>query len=303
MKSSTIKILVGILGVLLLITFSPQIGEKFKDKTQIKNDEIILNTFTKDTVSSVQIKKGKEEVILSKEGSGWNIASFSASSQKVDSFFSGLKEAKTGNIVSRNSQNLGEFSLASDSGTLITFQGQEGNHTFVIGKQGPETGSFYAKKEESQNVYVISSSLLDSLKTSTDDWRDKVVVNLSVTSPFFIEVSGEDWFTLNKKESGTWEVSSQGKTKEIGEAEIGIALSKFSPLEGREFLTTKEEQEFKNGTKKTILIKDKDKKVLDEIQFLEKDGDYWMKRNDKSDVLKVSGYKLQEFFALSSAVK
>lgn len=264
--------------LLLLLFFLALCGVAFIPMIQKKTpmakiySEILFQEFTKDSTIRVNIKHNENDLELTKQSEVWKIASYSASSNLVEAFFSALQESKAFNLVSKNEANVNEYDVASDSGTFLTLKNSQQEKVFIIGKEGPESGSFYAKVLGSNNVYLIKGPLKEALKVQVDDWRNKTVVNISSESIESIETSnGIYWKKENIK---PW----------------------FSPLEGREFLTEAEVKIFDSSKQNSLVIKDKNKNTLAELFFIEKEGDYWMKRKDNTDILKISGYKLQDFF-------
>jgi hypothetical protein len=297
MNTKTIIILFVIFLAVSFLAALPFLQEKAGVTERLaKNAELSFEAINQDLASTVTIRKNNNEFVLKKDSDGWKVASFSAHQPFVDAFFSALKESKAGSVVSRNEMHSSEYGVASESGIFVSLVDQ----TFIVGNDGPEAGSFYAKKEGSSNVYLVKGPLKDAIKTHVDDWRNKAVINISPENVNSIDVSGLQGFILKKKDN-TWELTARGKTKELEEKKMSSILLRFSPLEGREFLNEQEQKQFISQKTEKIIIKDKDENVLAEALFLEKDGDYWMKNSSGGDTLKVSGYKLQEFFNLASS--
>lgn len=299
MKSKTIILLLVVFLGLCFVVLFPNLQEKFiRSSSKQLNEDLPLQLFDGDTTEHIQVKQNNIESNLEKESSGWKIASNSASEEIVKNFFSALQQTDSGNIVSKSTVHDGEYLLASDSGIFLTLENPSKKETFVIGKEGPENGSFYIKKLTSNNVYLAQGPLKDAIKITPDDWRNKTIVNLTPETIYSIDVSGAKGFTLKKQES-KWVLIKNNASEQVEESKISSILSKFAPLEGRGFLTEEEQHKFNNGKKESITLKDKDQKILVQLEFMDEEGDQWMKKKDSNDILKVSGYKLQDFFTLS----
>lgn len=300
MSNKTISILFILFLIVTGVAFFPFIQERMgKNENPGFSKELPFHIFTKDTVQKITIKK-QQEFSLVKEGNNWNVASYSAHQPIVDAFLQAIQESKPVSIVSRNEANSEEYGISSSSGIFLTLRNANGEErTFIIGNDGPEIGSFYAKLLDSKNVFLVKGSLRDTIKTTVNDWRNKRLATLSSSDIHSIEVQGPSPFVLQKKET-QWELTYKGKTKSVETEKISPILSQFSFLEGRDFLTDEEQREFMSATKNTMIIKNKDGNVLVEFMYVQKDSDYWIKKSDGSDGMKISSYILRDLFDLLS---
>jgi len=299
MNAKTIFILGIILFILVGISIYPLLQSRLPGgKKNVINPDLPFETFTKDSISRIEIAKHPNRIMLIKDGDVWKISSYSASIEKIDSLFSALKQSTVENIVSRNISNQDTFNLASDSGTFISFKNDSGEKTFILGKSGPQSGSFYAKKDGGSNVYLVNGPLSESVFTTVSEWRNKIVANVPFSSIKTIEITGASGFNLAKEDKGAWELSVQSSKKTLEDTEVSSTLNYIGPMEGSEFTDEKETMEFEKEKRSHIIFKDKDQKILSDIEFLNKDAYYWVRSDSNPYVLKVPGYKLDTFLQL-----
>lgn len=301
MSNKTLSVLFFVFLVVTGIALFPVIQERLgKNEHSAFSKDLPFHIFTKDTVRMITIKKQQQEFSLVKEGNNWNVASYSAHQPIVDAFLESIQQSKPVSIVSRNEENSEQYGVSSESGILLRLRSDKGEEqTFIIGNDGPEIGSFYAKLPDSNNVFLVKGSLRDTIKTTANDWRNKRIATLSSSDIYSIEVQGASPFILQKKES-QWELTHKGRTKSIETEKMSSILSQFSFLEGRDFLTDEEQKEFMSATKNTMILKNKDGNVLLELAYIQKDSDYWIKKSDSSDNMKISSYIFRDLFNLLS---
>lgn len=294
MSKKTLLILGGIFIVLAIAASSSWWGEYVNVGKKSSNAELDFSVFTKENTEKIAIaKKGEEEKVLSKEGITWKIAGFEASAKTIDDFFTTLKELKTESLTSKNPENYSSFGVGDDAYTLsLTKSGQIA--TFVIGKQGPSFSSFYARKKDGANVYLVAGSISDKLSQTVSGWRDKTLVNLSKEAIQKIEITSKtEPLTVTKTQDGKWQAEGSGKKTVLEDSTANQLLSAFGPLEATDFLTEKESKEFENAGNKTIVsVYDSNQKPLAEILLLKKDSDYWAQVAERQIFYKIVSYKL-----------
>ncbi|MCX8008391.1 MAG: DUF4340 domain-containing protein [Patescibacteria group bacterium] len=301
MSVKTIGILfIGFLVVTFVAIF-PSVRERIGwDDSRSLSTALPFQEFTKDSTKQILIQKDNVEFSLVKEGGQWKVASYSAHQPFVEAFFSALLASKPSVIVSKNEAYSDEYGVSSRSGIFLTLQDTANKQkTFIIGDDGPEMSSFYAKQQGSNFVYLVKGPLRDSIKTRVNDWRNNTIIELSQDDIHGIELKGSLSFALVKKDK-EWEMSFQGKTRSFANEKISPILSRISFLQGRDFLTEEEQKQFTAGKVDTLVMKDKEQKVLSDISFMKKDGEYWMKKSDSADMLKVSSYMLEDLIKLAS---
>lgn len=291
MNQRTICILLAVFIVLASIAAYPRWISYLK-KPSAGSVEIDFSQFTEDSIEKFSIKKDEDEKVFTKEGGRWLVNEFDASEKEVKSFFDSLAACEEKSLASKNPENHTNFEATEEKGYVLTINDQ----TSIIGRSGPDYNSFYAKKKDSPNVYLLSGSLRTKLAQDLTAWRDKVLVDISGKTIQKIEiVSKTSPLTITKTEEGKWRGESGGKTSELDEETANKLLAALSPLEATGFLDGKETGEFQSARNKTTLkIYTAGGEKLAEIPLLEKDSFYWAQPSDRDIFYKLPSSKLSD---------
>lgn len=294
MSKKTLLILGSIFIVLAIAASSSWWGEYLPQKTS--NAELDFSAFTKEATEKIAIaKKGEEDKVLSKEGGVWKIFGFEASVKAIDDFFTALQGLKTESLASKNPENYSSFGVGDDAYMLSLTRGGQ-TATLVIGNRGPSFSSFYVRKKDGTNVYLVAGSISDKLSQSVSGWRDKTLVNLPKEAIQKIEITSKtNPLTIVKTQDAKWQAEGGSKKAVLEESAANQLLAAFNPLEATDFLTEKESKEFNSAGNKTIVsVYGSEQKPLAEILLLKKDSDYWARVEDKPTFYKIASYKLSD---------
>lgn len=296
MSKKTLLVLGGIFIVLAVIASSSWWGEYLTIGKKSSNAELDFSAFTKETTGKISIvKKGEEEKVLSKEGSAWKIAGFEASVKAMDDFFAALKELKTESLASKNPENYASFGVGDDAYTLSLTKGKM-ETTFIIGNRGPTFSSFYARKKDGTNVYLVEGSLSDKLSWDVSAWRNKTLVNLPKEVIQKIEIISKTApLAITKTQDGKWQAQGSSKKTILEDATANRLFVALNPLEASDFLNKEQEAEFKKAADKTILrVIDTENKALAEVKLLKRDADWWAAVEGKEVYYQILSYKLSD---------
>lgn len=174
MSPKTIKALAVIFVGLLLIIFEINwLDKSASEKKSVKAD-FNLEKIDAEKVGKIIISKGAEKKELVRAEQGWTIGGKKVSDAEIDGFFSELRRAKILEIASKNKNNQEGFGLGDGQAYLleIVSSGKDGQK-ILVGKAGSKGNSFYAKKEGSNNVYLVYGSLLSKITQTEDTWLEK----------------------------------------------------------------------------------------------------------------------------------
>lgn len=299
MSRKALLVLAGLLIVLALVAsfawWSRYVPFSFFKAPTVSSD-LNFSALTKENTNKIVInKKDKDKKVIVKKDNLWKINDFEASTAAVDDFFKAVNELKVGALVSKNPANYANFGVDEDASVLAFTQGGQ-TLAFVIGNQGPSPGSFYARRKDGTNVYLVTGSIPDKLSRDVSDWRDKTLVNLPKESIQKIEIiSKVEPLTISKTQDGKWQAEGVGKSAPLEEGTVNRLLVAFSPLEATDFLNAAESKEFqKAGNKTTLRVYDRDQKLLAEIILLKKENDYWAQVPKKEVFYKIANHQLTD---------
>jgi len=298
MDNKTLKLLLLMFIVLLAIVFFPTLWPKYFDTK--KNPEIVLTTFTKDSTKKIILKDATRELTLDKNGDVWNIATYSASPDKIDALFQNLSSASEVSLVSNNPTNAGDYGISSQSATRLILQDSSGQASVLVGNSSSTGTSFYAQKEGSKNIYLMNGGLKDILSTKISDWRDRTVSQFSSDQIWKIDVAGLSPFSLKKNADGKWELEKDGVKKNIDDGDMQQAIGRLSAFDASDFYTEEEAEKLQVlQDKRMVSLSDKDGKTFMSMTIIPGDAYYLVLVQGKSDLYKVAGYNLDNFFELS----
>ena len=171
--SKNIKTLFIVFVALVAIAFAPKIKQMLSSDEPIKKSQSIdLSIFTPETVQTVTIKEGEETRTLQLEDGNWHINDEIADQNKVGLFFDELEQTSISKLVSKNQENHPSFDISKNTGIVVTFSSEADSHTFIVGKNGPQPGSFYIRKEGIANVYLAQSMARMNLAQAAEEWKE-----------------------------------------------------------------------------------------------------------------------------------
>lgn len=101
----------------------------------------------------------------------------------------------------------------------LTVEGGTSRQSLLIGNPVPEGGVdvFYAKKEDNPTVFTVEIPFLDTLRTAQIALRERKLLSLEADRLQSIAItrSGDEPVTLQKLESGVWQVVSRGSDQTL----------------------------------------------------------------------------------------
>jgi hypothetical protein len=178
-KTKSFLILIIILVALTAIYFIWQ-NPLAQKSNKILSEQIYSSSL--DNVQKIEITKTGQTITLEKSAEGgsasggqnykWVISSQNnaeANSRLIDSLTKGLKDLKTGIVVSQNQEKLASFNLTEDKAIKLKLSDNQNTLLeILIGKMGPSYTDTYIKKTNSNNVLLVSQNL-NSL-VNQPDW-------------------------------------------------------------------------------------------------------------------------------------
>lgn len=301
MSQKTIFLLLLVFVLLALIASYPVWHESigFFRKPEIK-PELDFSSLNENSVNKVIIKKDQVETILEKHGQSWLVNGFTSSQPAVDEFFQALTLLQVDALVSRNPANQAQYEIDEKNGHLIVFFQNNQEESFLIGKSGVGLDSFYAKKQDSPNVYLVKGYLQDKLTQTISNWRDRVLIAVNSDQISKIVVSGKDNFKVVKNGAGEWQIEAEDKTTTLENQEAETILEIFARLEGYDFADDTEKTQFDRAAKARLEILDSQDQVLAGLNLAKTDSGWLAQLQNSDEILKVYLSTLDSLFGLVS---
>lgn len=258
--------------------------------------ELDFSEFTKDDTGKIVIAKpGEEKKVLERKDGVWMIDTFEAAPKAVDTFFDSMKNLKVGALVSKNKNNFSGFGVGEE-GYEVTFSASGKEDSFVMGSNGSSFGSFYARKKDGANVYLVEGKLPDTLSQPVSFWRDKALLSISKDEIGKIEILSKIApLSIIRTQDGKWQAESGGKKAILEETLAKRLIEALDTLEGSDFLAKEQEAEFRKAGGKTVLrLSDSLDKKLAEVQLLKKENDWWAIAEGRPFAYTVPTYRLSD---------
>jgi hypothetical protein len=135
-------------------------------------------TLKQEDISKIDIKKkGADELVLAKDGSGkWQITSpqpLSVEQSAVSPMLSSLSTLTSERLVEDKASDLGQYGLSDPALVANITEKNNKTHALLLGDQTPAGGAVYAKLDGDPRVFMIASYNKGNIDKSVNDLRDK----------------------------------------------------------------------------------------------------------------------------------
>jgi hypothetical protein len=157
-------------GVLAGLYWQQQRKERLEQQTKRVAD------FKVSEISTISLKRMNQEIQLSRQGAAWEITKplkAKADPSMMDSLLIALTELK-------KERNLGPGDLKAygldPPSLLVSFTAKGEQHQVALGQLAPGARSYYARKDEDPNVFLIATTSYDSLNQKLSALRHKTLV-------------------------------------------------------------------------------------------------------------------------------
>lgn len=296
MSRQTLGILFFVFVALAAIASYPWWSRQLLPQKEGTSFNFSLSGFTQEAVKKLTIKE-REELTLVKQDGTWQVNDYPASPTQIGDLFQALANSKVDTLVSKNPESHEKLGVAEDSGFLLAITQDDSTSEFIIGKPGPVIDSFYARKKDSHEVYLILSAVRDKLTQTVSEWRNKTLVDLSGIEVKKLEItsSGES-LIVAKTSDEDWQITKADQQATLDKPTIDHLVSSLSPLDASGFLSEEETSEFKSARKKTVFtIFGIEENPIAKILFYEKDENaWWAQVEDKETYYRIPAYKLTD---------
>lgn len=240
-----------------------------------------------DDTTKINIKAPKsDQIVLTKGDSGWQVDQFKASQNKIDALLTDLRNFRLDSLVSTNPENEEKFSVASESGFLVTLTQPKGDTTIIVGGPGSRSSTYFLKPQNTDNVYLADGDLNNLIHQSVNDWRDKTLVDISSDQldHVVIKYQGQT-VTVNKNGEGKWQAIKGKQTTLLGDVVVDRLTKAINPLTGVNIAPADQETDYNRGAKNTITFTTSGENASDHTVTIVKTSSGWLGQGPKSDVI------------------
>jgi hypothetical protein len=180
-KSTGLVIAAALLAVLSGIIWWSNKREAARPESEANASPKILS-FDQSAVISFSIeRKGQPTLTLAKNGGDWQItapAEFPADQDSVSSLLSALCSLSSQHLIEDKLSDLAPYGLVSPDFILTTTLKDKQTEKLLIGDQTPAGNAYYAMLAGKPRAFTIAGYSKTSLDKSTNDLRDKRLLNV-----------------------------------------------------------------------------------------------------------------------------
>jgi hypothetical protein len=201
----------------------------------------VFSDLTSSTVTSIEIQppSGKPAVKLTRRENTWWTdpdKKHKADKNQVSALFAAIEKEVTGEVVSTNEKNFGEYEVTDTSGTRVKIFGEDGKklQDLYVGKAGPTFFTTFVRPADGNEVINANASL-SYIFNKPDGWRDKTLFDLTVPSITGIEEEGTSSTFTVKKSGDKWTLEKPAG-KKLKDNKIETLVSTLSTLHANDFV-------------------------------------------------------------------
>ena len=180
MKSTGLVIAAALLAVLSGIIWWSNKKEASRPKSEANASPKILSLDPSAVTSFSIERKGQPRLTLAKNGGDWQItapAQFPADQDSVSSLLSTLSSLSSQHVIEDKPSDLAPYGLLDPDFVLTTTVKDKQTQKLLIGEQTPAGNAYYAMLAGEPRAFTIAGYSKTSLDKSTNDLRDKRLLN------------------------------------------------------------------------------------------------------------------------------
>jgi len=232
MKRNTL-ILAGLFVLLLIIAFL--VLQKPGEQSVKSASTGLMFKIDSLSVDKVEIKTPASSLVLEKRGAEWFVAqpvNYKADQANVGQIIHQVKNLEIKNIISSKPEKHSVF-LVDKAGTQVTVyeKGVE-KASFILGKMAGSYSESYARKLNSDDVFIVEGASSYMFNRPVKDWRDKTILATPKESIKEVQYQyGDTTFNIAFHDSAWF----AGKDKAQQSVIDGI-LSSLSNLQADDFI-------------------------------------------------------------------
>ena len=208
-------------------------------------DKTVL-TFDRESANALKIDDGKKPIVIAKKDNQWRLTTpieAAADFTAVDGFVGRLYQSRMKSYVTDDgTKDLKKYGLDKPAYTIQVGAGSAKAELAIGGKA--EDGNIYARDLSRPAVFTLEATLLDDLKRSAADYRQKDLLDFRAFTALSLDVTykGATYSFARQGDTGdgqtgTWK-QTKPETKDVDASKISTLLSNLSTLRGDTFVDT-----------------------------------------------------------------
>jgi len=144
---------------------------------------VILPALDSNEIDLVVFETGSTKVEIARSDSSWTVNGFPVSRDALDELFAAVADSAEIELAATSAVVHERMGVDSVSGIRVNFTGSgQPVATVIFGNSGREAGSRYVRRDGSNFVYVFTGPLTRLLTRPVDQWRDRLIMDISPDS-------------------------------------------------------------------------------------------------------------------------
>jgi hypothetical protein len=264
----------------------------------------LLPMLVADAIDTIEIASGEQTVRLTRGPGGWSVNGYAASPEAVDELFQAAANPMRGSLVARSASSHGRMGVDSAAGKrLRVISAGDTLAHLLVGNQGRQYGTAYARQAGDEHVYQIRGPLGTLVERTVTDWRDKRIVVLDPQQIERVTVErGRRRYTLARADS-VWGFADGTPADS---AEVARLLREYGAVSAQAsaFATPAQADsaDFRRPDRRlTLLAAGTD--TLAALVFDSTDAGYWVRHAAGGTVYRLHGWKVDDLTPHDSTLR
>ncbi|MGD0589322.1 MAG: DUF4340 domain-containing protein [Bacteroidota bacterium] len=232
MKKNTYG-LIGVFVVLLIFAFL--VLQKPGEQSASSASRGFLTSIDSVSVDKIEIKTPTLSLVLEKRGTEWYIAqpiNYKANETNVGQIIHQIKNLEVKSTVSSKPEKHSVFQVDQTGTEVKVYEKGIEKTSFVLGKMAASYTESYARKLNSNDVFLVEGAYSYMFSRSIKEWRDKTIFTTPKESIKEVQYQyGDTTFSMVFKDS-IWLI---GKDK-VQQSVVDGVLSSLSNLQADDFI-------------------------------------------------------------------
>jgi hypothetical protein len=168
-------------------------------------------TLKQEDISKIDLKKkGADELVLAKDGSGkWQITApqpLGVEQSAVSPMLSTLSSLTAGRLVEEKASDLGAYGLNDPALTATITEKDNKSQALLLGDQTPAGSAVYAKLEGDPRVFTLASYNKSSIDKGVNDLRDKRLLPVDADKISKLELIAKNQDIEFGRDKDAWQI-------------------------------------------------------------------------------------------------
>jgi len=246
-------------------------------------------------VDAVRFVRDGDTIAIVRTGDdAWTVNGVTASPTEITALGAALADGAAGSLVARNPESHARMQVDEASAKRLTVtRGDQVLGDVLVGTAGRAYQSAYARRPDTDDVYLVEHALIPMFDRQLNDWRDKRVVVVAADSIGGIEVRrGGARYRLVRSDGG-WTVDGRATdSTRVQRLVDGIATWEVPPT-GFATAAQADSADFRRPERELRLLSLSGAELA-AVAFDSTDGAFWARRAGDDTVYRIYSWKVND---------